>query len=456
MPRIKVGQVAMANILSFSQGRGSTATTTTVSHQVLTGTETLVVTVSSQDSNDTNLPITGVTFGGVALTKGAEQSGGGNDTNASIWYLSNPSVSTADVVVTSTGSGVERLVVCMNVDGVIVQAPEATSGQTGNSNTSSLSITTLSDFAFIIECASHKGAFSSIGTGQTLVASVTDSSSEHNTTTYKTLPTAGTTTVVQTWASSNDYSHCALAFAPTANIIPRTTTDRERLHPYSLALAPSSGNNQRVKVDVTPTNTLSGLSAATMVGRIKINAVISGSNFMAGPGDGSNQVFTFKNYNTASNGIRINTRVGGANLNYDVPTNNFSYNTDRFYNFGFRYDGTTMTTWVDGRQVHAKAASGTFPTITNTGWWVNGDRDGGGASNINCAFFRVWTSALSDTNMINAMNKGYTTGAVIDLEFQEGSGTTTADLANNATVTFVSGASTPTWTAYESRGTAQI
>jgi hypothetical protein len=208
MARLKVGQVNTANILgTVSTGR-STGTTTTVSHTV--------------DSNDANLPITGITFNSVALTKGKEQAHGTNDTCASIWYLLSPTVTTANVVVTATGS-TEKLVAAINLDGVVAQAPEAIAGASATASTVSTSITTLSDYAIVLDCASHQGANSTIGANQTLVTTVTNQSFEHNTTTRYAPSSAGSATMIQTWGSSAPYSHALVAFAPTVNVIPRTT-----------------------------------------------------------------------------------------------------------------------------------------------------------------------------------------------------------------------------------------
>lgn len=226
--RSVTGQVSTAALGGTVTTGSSTGSTTTLSHTVDAGTAVLFVTVSSQDSNDANLPITGVTFNGGGMTKAIEKDDGTNDTSASIWYLTNPTATTANVVVTATGN-VRKLVACFNFSGIIQQAPEATASSSGTASSVTQSITPLTNYALLIDCASHKGAYSSIATGQILIAAVTNQSFEHNTTTYKIASTAGVNSMAQTWGSSNSYSACVVSFAPTVSIINRSAITRNTI-----------------------------------------------------------------------------------------------------------------------------------------------------------------------------------------------------------------------------------
>lgn len=227
MARVPVGQVSRARLMS-SAASHSTASTNTTAIIVPTGADVLVICISSQSSNDANLPITGVTFNGSAtgVVKALEKAHGTNDTCASVWYLLAPTVGTYDVVVTSTGS-VFKAVVCSVWTGVIQQAPEVTASSAGTAASVSQAITPLTNFALLIDCASHQGAYTSVASGQALVtATETGQSFEHCTSSYKIVGAAVANTIGQTWASSQPYSYVAISFAATVLNVPRVALTR--------------------------------------------------------------------------------------------------------------------------------------------------------------------------------------------------------------------------------------
>lgn len=88
---------------------GFQATTSNYSwNHTCTGTDlVLVVGVTAEENtNNANLPVTGVTYNGVAMTKANEQNtnGGGSADLASQWYLISPDTGTHSISVTHTGT----------------------------------------------------------------------------------------------------------------------------------------------------------------------------------------------------------------------------------------------------------------------------------------------------------------------------------------------------------------
>lgn len=223
MQRIYTGQISTAVATLLAQGH-STGSTLTVSTTVPSGLDCIQIDVSSQDSNDANLPITGVTVNGsaVGVVKAIEKADGTNDTCVSIWYKLAPDAGTYDIVITSTGS-VFKAAVITGITGIVQQAPEATGNSSGSASSVSQSITALTSFALVIAAASHKGAYTSVSQGQTLLASEAGQSFEHVTSSYKEV-NAGVNTMGQQWGSSNSFSSAAVSWECEENIIDRTAS----------------------------------------------------------------------------------------------------------------------------------------------------------------------------------------------------------------------------------------
>src|SRR3989454_4121481 len=99
--RASAGHAAIA-VDSISTASGNTVSTLTWSHTVGSGSNrVLLVDTSNRDGNKT---ITGVTYGGTALTRRGFQNGAGNGNRVEIWSLTAPSPGTANVVVTLSGA----------------------------------------------------------------------------------------------------------------------------------------------------------------------------------------------------------------------------------------------------------------------------------------------------------------------------------------------------------------
>jgi hypothetical protein len=225
MPRGLVGQTSTVELLQeYTRTAQSTASSTTVAVTVPDASNLLmVIAVAPTDSNDTNLPITGVTVNGSAtgVTKAIHSRDGNNDTDCEIWYKLAPAAGTYNVVVTATGSVWKGVVIGL-FSGVKQQAPEATSSSQGTATSLSAAITSLTNYSLILQAANHKGSFSTAVAPATVVGTIANQSFEHCSLIYKLESTAGSTTLRQNWGSSNSYSQAMAAFAPADNIVTRT------------------------------------------------------------------------------------------------------------------------------------------------------------------------------------------------------------------------------------------
>jgi hypothetical protein len=167
--------------------------------------------------------VSGVTFNGSeAFTLAKAQTFTSSATwRAELWYLVNPTVTTANVVVTwpgTTNNQVQGYSV-HQLTGVSQTAPlDATSGAGAESATISSTITTVEDNALIIDCAiTARETTITIGAGQTsrvnrLLASAGVQDKTVSSTTAKT--PAGAEVMSWTIPSPERWAHAALSFAP--------------------------------------------------------------------------------------------------------------------------------------------------------------------------------------------------------------------------------------------------
>jgi hypothetical protein len=209
---------------------GSSSSATTAS-QTLTFSLTvsnnlnrmLVVTASSKATGgggpSSTCRASTVTYSGQALTKSAGYDL--NDSNtyqcASSWYLINPPVGTANVVITLAGSAIENIGGAISLYNVAQQGPEATATNylTGNPASITTNISTLTNNAWIIDSAGSgkSGAFTA-GAGQTQRYTLNGAAgSSAHTASTKLVAVAGLTSMTETQAA-NRLVHVLAAFAP--------------------------------------------------------------------------------------------------------------------------------------------------------------------------------------------------------------------------------------------------
>lgn len=140
-------------------------TVLTFSHTVDSGSNLLVV----AESHNSNADPTSVTFNGVALTKAVFVGNSNEPNRATIWYLVNPTVTTANIVVTI---GANRGIVAgaYNFSGASTSPIGNTATQNNGNSTSSsssLSITAAESGNYIIDVVSVTAQDPTVGADQT-------------------------------------------------------------------------------------------------------------------------------------------------------------------------------------------------------------------------------------------------------------------------------------------------
>lgn len=143
----------------------------TYSHTIASGSNTvLFVGTTARDATPGNRPVTSVTFNGLALTKIREDVTGDNTVTTGMWYRVSPDVTTANIVVTYTGTVATAVYSAAEaVDGADSTAIEAQNG--ANSTVSgpvTVDVVSLTDGAWALDMAySSQDTVFTIGAGQT-------------------------------------------------------------------------------------------------------------------------------------------------------------------------------------------------------------------------------------------------------------------------------------------------
>jgi len=205
------------DITSESKARGS-GSSRTWSHTVPSGFSNtiLIVGTNAQDSNHANFPITGVTFNSVALTKVRSDEAAGNN-RTELWYLVNPNVTTADIVVTATGTLGELQGFALTFCNVDQASPiDANNGGSGTSGSPSVTLTTVANGAWSVAVCSSEERYIGYGT-QALRAggAATDQTYENGTIATKYIATAAATALGFKVLSSQSYAESCLSLKPS-------------------------------------------------------------------------------------------------------------------------------------------------------------------------------------------------------------------------------------------------
>jgi hypothetical protein len=205
--------------VASSATSSTSGTTLTWSHTVANQSNRMLI-VGVQSEGTSGIQASSVTYGGVALTKvnQAEAMGGSPVyyQDVSQWYLTAPTVGTANVVVTWGSSVTTRTAGAIGLYGVAQQAPEANASSFSNSGATTTNITTLTSGAWVVDIfgsGQDQGNLAP-GSGQTqrfVKASGSTTSSGGST---KSVPTAGATSMTWTQTGINRSAQVAASFAP--------------------------------------------------------------------------------------------------------------------------------------------------------------------------------------------------------------------------------------------------
>ena len=170
------------------------------------GDSYLIVAVHGQDSNHANLGGS-VTFNGVSLTKATDISN--NNVYSALWYLKDPSPSTANISLSgSMGNKSMSASTWVNVGG---DGPEATATNTGNSSTSSVSVTTLSDNAVVINSFASEASCNTIGSGETNISKQNSQSYANGENSYLVKTVAGAQSMTCSLGYGTEWTDVALS-----------------------------------------------------------------------------------------------------------------------------------------------------------------------------------------------------------------------------------------------------
>lgn len=95
-----------------------------------------------------------VTHNGAALTKKADESSG-NQEWPSLWTKATPTTGTHDIVVTPVGTCDSCITGYISFIGADATSPEATGENSGNSSSMSVSVTTVTNGAYVVDAMAH-------------------------------------------------------------------------------------------------------------------------------------------------------------------------------------------------------------------------------------------------------------------------------------------------------------
>ncbi len=214
--------MAIAYVQTTAGNTTTSGSSLTFAVTIPSGTDQVLVVatgVECSSGQQANMPITGVTFNGDALTKIRHDAESNNRNRGELWYMVNPDVATGNVVITATGSNVGISGGALLYSGVDQSTPiDANSGTTVGASASNISTTispTVTD-SYIVYAATNGSTASaaSPGNGETETFDVDATSSHTGTGGYRVETTTGSKTVTVN-VSPNDTRLCLSLLALT-------------------------------------------------------------------------------------------------------------------------------------------------------------------------------------------------------------------------------------------------
>jgi len=226
-----IGQASAAISFNSASSGSDTDEDVTFSHTVNAGdNKILIVGVSLESDNSPPCPaVQSITYNGVALTLIDAQPYGGseNKNRVELWYLLNPDEGTHNVVSTLTGPIGDdgHNVGAITINGAAQQAPEASNKASGDSSTASVSVTTQTDGAWVIDVVGNSRS----SLDQTAAAGQMERWEEgqdaHSNGSTRPVATAGAATMSWTLDSSRIWAIVAASFAPAGAAVTQYTIE---------------------------------------------------------------------------------------------------------------------------------------------------------------------------------------------------------------------------------------
>jgi len=205
-----------------NSGVKATVSNYSFNHTVSAGdNRILIVNVGARGASSTNIAISGITYGGVALTKATSgfYNGGSDAANASAeqWYLVAPAVGTGSISITYTGTVSHSAATSISAFNVNQTSPLNVSGNgNGTASNPSVAVTTTVNNCFVVDSVYDKyGLDLTIGAGQTLIESQlgVNGGGDRYASSYERKGVAGSVTM--SWSGNNeDWASAVGAYAP--------------------------------------------------------------------------------------------------------------------------------------------------------------------------------------------------------------------------------------------------
>ena len=202
-----------------NSGASTSFTSLSWSHTCTGSNRILIVGSNIQNNTDANGPITGITYGGVALTKirSDQQRPATVTFRTELWYLIAPATGANTLTITYTGSvtrGCAGAISLTNADQS--SQPDAHNGATGDSTTPSVSVTTVKDQSWIIDAVQHNDAttFNSANTGQFIQWNIDQGTLGSGGGSYRETHLAGIIAMGWTQGTSDKWTISAASFKP--------------------------------------------------------------------------------------------------------------------------------------------------------------------------------------------------------------------------------------------------
>ena len=194
----------------------------TFSHTCTGSDLVLLVFPLTRDGESGDGAISAITYNGVSMTQEATRDSL-VDTYGEVWSLTNPATGANDVSITFVSSGTARRhrSIAISYTGVDQSTSvEASNTATGNSTTPSVSVTTLTDNAMVVDGVvvddfPDSGTLAADGS-QTERLNINWTGTKHDGSSEEAQPTAGATSMDWMVTSANDWVILAVALKPVA------------------------------------------------------------------------------------------------------------------------------------------------------------------------------------------------------------------------------------------------
>lgn len=218
------------SLLGSVGSNNGTGATVTISHTVPADTDVLVV-CAQEFGSTSDTTTASCTYGGVSMnikvSRGADIAGT-SDAKSYIFYLNNPTATTADVVFTCGDTTPSWTAIqASNWDGVDVSGDpfEASNSATALTGAPSVAVVTLTDGAVVLDSMLVQDATPVVDASQTLLASAANGGLQNGGgSSYELKATAGSVTMSWADEAGDDWITCAAALKPAGADPPAAAT----------------------------------------------------------------------------------------------------------------------------------------------------------------------------------------------------------------------------------------